>query len=112
MITLCCTPASVEVYRNVYVGDVEISVYISSDRRGKDIGNALLDALITGSEKERVWTLRSGIMEDNFASIRLREKCGCRMAGFCEKMGRDRNRKWRDTLLMERRSIAAGVETT
>ena len=98
--------------RCVYAGVAEISVYISSDWRSKGIGNALLDALATASEREGIWTLQSGIMADNIASIRLHEKCGYRMVGFRERIGRDRNGKWRDTVLMERRSITVGDETT
>lgn len=95
--------------RCVYAGVAEISVYISFDQQGKGVGSALLVALADASEKEGVWTLQSGIMADNAASIRLHEKAGYRMIGYREKVGCDRNGVWRDTVLMERRSKVVGV---
>ena len=95
--------------RCVYAGVAEISIYIAMVQRGKGIGTALLDALASASEKEGIWTLQSGIMADNAASIRLHEKNGYRMIGYREKVGCDRNGVWRDTVLMERRSRVVGV---
>lgn len=95
--------------RCVYAGVAEISVYISSTQRGKGVGSALQDALAAASEKEGVWTLQSGIMADNTASIRLHEKAGYRVIGYREKIEYDHNGTWHDTVLMERRSKVAGT---
>ncbi len=90
--------------RCVYAGVAEVSVYIARDHRGKGAGRALLTELIRCSGEFGFWTLQSGIMMENTASIHLHERCGFRMAGWRERIGRDRSGQWRDTVLMERRS--------
>lgn len=90
--------------RFVYRGVAELSVYVRDSYKGKQVGARLLNHSIAKSEQCGIWTLQSGIMEDNIASIRLHEKCGFRMVGYREKIGQDRNGKWRNTVLMERRS--------
>lgn len=95
--------------RCVYSGVCEVSIYITEECRGMGIGTQLLDALIRSSEENGIWMLQSGIMSDNAASIRLHEKCGFRMVGYRERIGRDRFGQWRDTVLMERRSDTVGL---
>lgn len=90
--------------RCVYRGVAEISVYVRVSYKGKQIGTQLLNHLIAKSEERGIWTLQSGIMEDNPASIHLHEKCGFRMVGYRERIGKDRYGVWRNTVLMERRS--------
>lgn len=94
--------------RCVYAGVAEVSVYISTDVRGRGIGKLLLDELIRSSEKQNIWTLQAGIMAQNTASIRLHEKCGFRIVGFREKIGK-LNNQWKDIYLLERRSKTVGV---
>lgn len=90
--------------RCVYAGVAEVSIYIGQDCRGHGAGKTLLLELLRCSEENGFWTLQSGIMRDNAASIRLHESCGFRMVGYRDKIGRDRFGNWRDTVLMERRS--------
>ena len=90
--------------RCVYRGVAEVSIYIHDTYRGKGVGTQLLNFLSDQSEKEDFWTLQSGIMADNKASIRLHEKCGFRQVGFRERIGKDRFGQWRNTVIMERRS--------
>ena len=90
--------------RCVYAGVAEVSIYISSTACGMGVGKALLTTLIAASEEAGFWTLQSGIMENNAASIALHNSCGFRKVGYREKIGLDRNGVWRNTLLMERRS--------
>lgn len=90
--------------RCVYAGVAEVSVYIAPDRWGQGTGKALLTELVRCSEKEGFWTLQSSILQENAASTRLHERCGFRMVGYRERIGRDRNGKWRNTVLMEKRS--------
>ncbi len=90
--------------RCVYAGVAEVSIYIDSNHRGRGAGKTLLNELIRLSEENGFWTLQSGIMQENAASIRLHESCGFRMVGYREKIGRDRFGSWRNTVLMERRS--------
>jgi len=90
--------------RCVYAGVCEVSVYVSKVARAKGVGTLLLDTVIAESEKQGIWTLQSGIMQNNNASIHLHEKCGFRMVGYRERIGKDHNGIWRNTVLMERRS--------
>jgi phosphinothricin acetyltransferase len=95
--------------RCVYCGVAEVSIYIKADSRGKQIGEKLLRKLITESEKEGIWTLQSGIIEINKASIALHNKVGFRLVGFREKIAKDHDGVWQNTVLMERRSEVVGV---
>ena len=93
--------------RCVYAGVAEVSIYIDAASRGRGIGKALLQALITESEKNGLWTLQAGIFPENIPSIKLHEKCGFRQVGVREKIGKMGDR-WRDTVLLERRSQTVG----
>lgn len=81
-----------------------MSIYIGKGHQKRGIGKAFLMELIRLSEANGFWTLQSGIMQDNTASIRLHESCGFRTVGYREKLGRDRFGRWRNTVLMERSS--------
>jgi L-amino acid N-acyltransferase YncA len=94
--------------RCVYEGVAEVSVYIANDARGKGVGTALLNALIIESEQNRIWTLQSGIFPENEASIHIHQKCGFRIVGIREKIGKMKA-VWRDNLLLERRSTVVGL---
>jgi L-amino acid N-acyltransferase YncA len=94
--------------RDVYRGVAEVSVYIAESARGKGIGIALLEKLIEESERNGIWTLQAGILAENAASIHLHEKAGFRFVGRRERIGCMHGR-WRDTVLMERRSNIAGA---
>ena len=94
--------------RCVYAGVAEVSVYIDPTRHGQGVGKALLQALITESELNGLWTLQAGIFPENTASIQLHEKCGFRQVGVREKIGQ-MNGIWRDTILLERRSKTIAV---
>lgn len=90
--------------RCVYAGVAEISIYIDNAFKGKGLGTRLLNHIITESEQNGIWTLQAGIMQDNEASIALHKKCNFREVGYREKIGKDKNGNWRNTVLMERRS--------
>ncbi|MBB5439181.1 phosphinothricin acetyltransferase [Pedobacter sp. AK017] len=95
--------------RCVYAGVAEVSVYIHEGYRGKGVGKALLQKLITESETSDIWTLQSGIFPENLASIALHEKMGFRTIGYREKVAK-MDGIWRDTMLMERRSKITGQD--
>lgn len=92
--------------RAVYSGVVEHSVYVRAGARGRGIGRALLDALIASTEAAGVWTIQSAIFPENTASLALHRAAGFRVIGVREKVARHaaRGNRWRDTVLIERRS--------
>jgi L-amino acid N-acyltransferase YncA len=96
--------------RCVYGGVAEVSVYVAEDARGRGVGKALLQALIAGSEQNGVWTLQAGILAENGGSINLHERCGFRVVGRRERLGQLHGR-WRDIMLLERRSTTVGVQS-
>lgn len=89
--------------RCVYAGVAEVSIYIDKNHFGLGIGTTMLSHLIANSELQNIWTLQAGIIKENIASIKLHEKCGFRVVGRREKIGK-LNEAWRDVVLMERRS--------
>ena len=93
--------------RCVYQGVVEHSVYVAPAARGRGVGAALLRALIGSTEAAGIWTIQSGIFPENTASLRLHERAGFRVVGVRERLGRHHGR-WRDVVLMERRSPRVG----
>jgi len=94
--------------RCVYEGVVEESVYVAREARGRGVGRALLEALIGETERAGIWTVQAGIQAENEASIRLHEAVGFRRVGVRERLGRDAAGRWRDVVLMERRSTSVG----
>ncbi len=95
--------------RKVYAGVAEVSVYVGRAHRGRGLGRLLLEALVRESEAEGIWTLQAGIFPENVASVALHESCGFRVVGRRERVGRLGGR-WRDTLLLERRSRVVGAD--
>jgi phosphinothricin acetyltransferase len=95
--------------RCVYGGVAEVSVYVAAHARGEGVGRALLGALVTASEDAGIWSLQAGVFPENTASIRLHERCGFRVVGVHERLGRHHD-VWRDVVLMERRSGAVGLD--
>jgi phosphinothricin acetyltransferase len=93
--------------RCVYAGVAEVSVYVAQSARGQGVGRKLLAQLIADSEAEGIWTLQAGIFPENAASIALHERAGFRVVGRRERLGQ-MNGRWRDVVLMERRSQVAG----
>lgn len=93
--------------RFVYAGVVEHSVYVHPAARGCGVGRRLLEELITSTEAAGIWTIQSGVFPENTASIALHTTVGFRTVGRRERLGRQ-NGRWRDVLLMERRSPTVG----
>jgi phosphinothricin acetyltransferase len=63
--------------------------------------------LIDESEAAGIWTLQAGIFPENAASVALHQSAGFRIVGQRERLGQ-MNGRWRDVVLMERRSAIAG----
>jgi phosphinothricin acetyltransferase len=94
--------------RCVYAGVAEVSVYVAQSARGAGVGTTLLTHLITASEAAGIWTLQAGIFPENIASIHLHTSAGFRIVGTRERLG-SMNGRWRDVVLLERRSAVIGV---
>ena len=94
--------------RPVYSGVAEVSVYVAASVRGAGIGKSLLRALVEASERAGIWTLQATILRENTASLILHRACGFREVGYREKFG-NLNGRWRDAVLMERRSPVVGA---
>ncbi len=94
--------------RCVYAGVAEVSVYVAERARGQKLGSRLLAALVEASEQQGIWTLQAGVFPENIPSIEIHKRCGFRIVGTREKLG-SMNGRWRDVVLMERRSAVAGV---
>jgi L-amino acid N-acyltransferase YncA len=89
--------------RCAYAGVAEDSIYVAPQAQGRGVGRALLDALVASAERAGIWTVQTGIFPENRASVRLHQACGFRVVGVRERIGRLHGR-WRDVLLLERRS--------
>lgn len=94
--------------RPVYRGVAEVSIYVAESARGRGIGAKLIAQLIAASEKEGIWTLQAGIFPENTSSIALHTKAGFRVVGTRSRLG-SMNGRWRDVVLLERRSLIAGT---
>ena len=95
--------------RPVYAGVREVMIYVGESARGRGVGGRLLGKLVAESERSGVWTLQAGIFPENVASIRIFGRCGFRVLGRHERLGRFHDGRWRDVVLMERRSGVVGI---
>jgi L-amino acid N-acyltransferase YncA/DNA-binding transcriptional ArsR family regulator len=93
--------------RCVYGGIAENSIYVTERARGQGVGRRLLTALVERAEQAGIWTVQTGIFPDNGPSLELHRRCGFRVVGVRERLGQLHGR-WRDVLLLERRSTRAG----
>lgn len=93
--------------RCVYGGVGEVSVYVGSSARGQGVGTQLMRELVARSERAGLWTLQAGVFPENEASVRAHERVGFRVVGQRERLGKLAG-KWRDVLLLERRSARVG----
>jgi L-amino acid N-acyltransferase YncA len=102
--------------RCVYAGVVEHSVYVDPAARGRGVGAALLAALIDSTEAAGIWTIQSSVFPENAGSLRLHERAGFRAVGVRRRIGRHAPpgaagpHRWRDVILLERRSDIAGTD--
>lgn len=96
--------------RPCFHGIAEVSIYIDGEFRGRGVGQKLLNHLVAESEKAGFWTLQSVIMSDNERSLKLHEKCGFYTVGVRRRMARDWTGRWRDCVLMEKRSETVGMD--
>ena len=67
-----------------------------------------MDKVIISSENHGMWTLYSSVFPENIATLKLHDKYGFRVIGKRERIAQLDN-KWRDTILLERRSKKIGI---
>jgi L-amino acid N-acyltransferase YncA len=91
--------------RPCYRGVVEHSVYVDDELQGRGIGRALLERLFESTEAAGIWTIQTGVFPENEASLAMHEKCGFRVVGTQERLGK-LDGVWRDVVVLERRSEA------
>ena len=89
--------------RPCYRGVVEHSVYVDEEWQGRGIGRALLERLFASTEQDVIWTIQTGVFPENEASLKLHERCGFRVVGTQERLGK-LDGVWRDVVVLERRS--------
>lgn len=94
-------------HRPCYRGVAEETIYVAADAQGRGIGRTLMQRLIEESEREGYWTLQAAIFPENEASVALHEACGFQRVGVRRRVG-EREGRFHDVLLMERRSSVAG----
>ncbi|MFA5341592.1 MAG: N-acetyltransferase family protein [Clostridia bacterium] len=90
--------------RKAYKGVAEVSIYIDKSSLRQHIGYDLMQKLIELSEKHGIWMLYSSIIASNHPSIYFHTRCGFRTVGIREKIAKDADGIWTDTVIMERRS--------
>ena len=107
---VAATPVS---SRAVYSGVVEESVYVAAEAQGRGIGRVLLSALLESTDRAGIWTVQSSIFPENEPSLLLHEGLGFRRVGVRERIAKmtygPLAGRWRDTVLVERRSPVAGL---
>ncbi|MEA2632263.1 MAG: hypothetical protein QOE66_2482, partial [Chloroflexota bacterium] len=67
-------------------------------------------ALIPASEAAGYWTLLAGVIAENAPSLALHEGVGFRRIGVQHRLGQDARGRWRDVVLLERRSDSIGTD--
>jgi phosphinothricin acetyltransferase len=93
--------------KSAYRGVAEGSLYVREDARGTGVGRRLSEAMIEAAEEAGIWTVELWMFPENRASIALCESLGFRIVGVRERIGK-REGRWRDVVVMERRSDAVG----
>ena len=91
--------------RCCYRGVADLSVYVDPAAQGRGVGRALLEHLVADTDQSDIWTLQAGVFPENAASLALHGRCGFRVVGTRERIGR-LDGVWRDVVLLERRSPA------
>ncbi|UVJ40499.1 GNAT family N-acetyltransferase [Arthrobacter sp. CJ23] len=93
--------------RPAYSGVVEHSIYVASEAHGRGVGRALLQALVSSTEKAGIWTIQASVFPENGPSLGLHEAAGFTVVGRRSRIARMPRGpfagQWRDTILIERR---------
>lgn len=87
--------------RACYAGIGEASVYVAARARGRGVGTALTEALVTAAVARDFHKVIGKLFTDNIASIRLTERCDFAAVGLHRHHGQLEG-EWRDVLVVER----------
>ncbi len=68
-----------------------------------------MDALVRVTEEVGIWSLQASIFPENEASVAVHRAVGFRIVGTRERIARTNDGRWRDTVIMERRSRKVGT---
>lgn len=90
--------------RECYTGVCELSIYVDPKYKNRKVGSTLLNHLIKETEKYNIWTLQSTIIADNVHSFNLHKGCGFSVVGKRNRIAKNINGEWKDTILMEKRN--------
>lgn len=86
--------------RCAYAETAEISLYIDEANRGRGIGRALTEAIITAGQQAGLHSLLARIAGENEDSIRMAESFGFVSIGVMKEVGRKFGRRL-DVVLMQ-----------
>lgn len=94
---------SISAYRDrpAYATTVENSVYVHPDFRGRGVGKAILEELITLAAGHGFHTMIARIVGENEVSIGLHRACGFTLVGIEHEVGRKHGR-WLDVVELQR----------
>lgn len=95
--------------RACYAGVAESSIYVGEGFRGRGVGKALIHRQVTAADDGGLWTIQTSIFPENRVSLALHRSAGFRTIGVRERIAQLDGR-WRDTVLLERRSGATPVD--
>ena len=73
----------------------------------RGVGRALMERLLAGADTGGIWTIQTSVFAENTASLKLHERVGFRVVGRRDRIAQ-LDGVWRDTLFLERRSLAVG----
>jgi phosphinothricin acetyltransferase len=94
--------------RDCYRGVAEVSIYVATGSLGLGIGSELMARLVEESERNGIWSLYSSIFPENQSTLKLHLRHGFREVGIRERIAQLDGR-WRNTVILERRSKKVGV---
>jgi L-amino acid N-acyltransferase YncA len=87
--------------RPAYATTVEDSVYVERAWRGKGVGRALLDELLSVASARGFHAVIARISGGNEASVKLHQRLGFELVGIEREVGRKHGR-WLDVVVMQR----------
>ena len=95
--------------RRVYLGVAWESVYVGAEARGRGVGRALLEALIPASEAAGSGRSSPASSPRTARAWRSTNGSASERVGIQRRIGQDALGRWRDVVLLQRRSAVIGA---